>query len=316
MTTDTYANAPDNISAPRYHWTPASQRAFLAHLAVEGSVRLAAAHVSMSPRAAYDLRYRSEGMAFRMGWAAAILIARDRLSDDVMERAMHPVIDTYSRSAPDGDGAVHITRERHDNRLAMACLARLDRMHEQASLDTDDRFFAKAISHSWGAYLDLIGTDEAQAGANNVIIARYLVAAMERCNPFAAVWSDGDFEREVAQISDGLEDQDRAQVAAEEAARKSAPSAPLTAQEQATEMAAEMEVWYCSAQNAWRTNFPPTDDFDGEEECPFGEDGYERALSDAELAIKQAALDTMTAPLRAAGETARQAWFGQVAQLA
>jgi hypothetical protein len=93
-----------DTSTPTYHWTPASQRAFLAHLAVEGSVRRAAAHVSMSPRAAYDLRYRREGMAFRMGWAAAILIARDRLSDDLIDRALHPITECYSRSAPDAEG--------------------------------------------------------------------------------------------------------------------------------------------------------------------------------------------------------------------
>ncbi|HJS13403.1 MAG TPA: hypothetical protein VJ811_19245, partial [Sphingopyxis sp.] len=53
---------PADIPAPAsYHWTPKLQRDFLDHLAVTGSVRIAATRVSMSPSAAYQLRRRPEG---------------------------------------------------------------------------------------------------------------------------------------------------------------------------------------------------------------------------------------------------------------
>jgi hypothetical protein len=313
--TTTATNTTDDTNpTPTYHWTPASQRAFLAHLAVEGSVRLAAAHVAMSPRAAYDLRYRREGMAFRMGWAAAILIARDRLSDDLIDRALHPITECYSRSAPDAEGRVHIKRERHDNRLGMACLARLDRMHEASSTNADERFLAKTVSENWGAVLDLIGADEAEPGANNALFARFMIAAMQRCNAFGSIWSEAQFECEVAQINDALADDAEADAAQREAAEEarwaSKARPPISMEEEAIEAAAEMDVWYCSTTQEWRTDFPPEPDFDGFESVPFGDDNYERELSEAELEIHEATTQAAAAPLRAAGEAARRAWFG------
>lgn len=63
---------PAQLPAPAsYHWTPALQRQFLEHVADTGSVRIAADRVGMSPSAAYQLKQRPEGAAFRLGWAAA-----------------------------------------------------------------------------------------------------------------------------------------------------------------------------------------------------------------------------------------------------
>ena len=84
--TDTETTLPRR---PSYHWTPALQREFLEHLAATGSVQVAAMHVSMSPSAAYQLRHRPDGAAFKLGWAAAVLIASHAaveelgLSDDL-----------------------------------------------------------------------------------------------------------------------------------------------------------------------------------------------------------------------------------------
>src|SRR3546814_2122872 len=66
--------APAPAAPPSYHWTPALQRDFLSHLAVTGSVKIAATRVSMSPSAAYQLRHKPQGAAFRLGWAAAVRI--------------------------------------------------------------------------------------------------------------------------------------------------------------------------------------------------------------------------------------------------
>jgi hypothetical protein len=281
-----------------YHWTPAKQQAFLSHLASNGSVRQAACHVSMSTRAAYDLRYRQEGMAFRMGWAAAILIARDALEDDMMERAMHGSVDEYTRSAPDADGTVHIKRTRFDNRLGSATLARLDRMRTESCENADERMLSQTIANDWGAYLDLVGTSCADGADNNARVSRYILARMHRNNPFAAIWTDAEFECEVTQITEGLEDKKMEEVRIE--------SPPFSVEQEA----ADMHVWYCTNRNEWRTNFPPPTAFDGEEEDAFGESGYERALSVDEAALHQQQNDAVNAPLRSAGEAARRAWFG------
>ena len=54
---------PAHLPAPAsYHWTPSLQAEFLGHLAAMASVRGAALFVQMSPRAAYDLRQRRDGL--------------------------------------------------------------------------------------------------------------------------------------------------------------------------------------------------------------------------------------------------------------
>ncbi|MDT7527557.1 helix-turn-helix domain-containing protein [Sphingopyxis sp. SE2] len=74
---------PAHIPAPgSYHWTPRLQREFLEAFATNGSVKISAAKVGMSPSAVYQLKQRPEGAAFRLGCAAALLIARGRLVDE------------------------------------------------------------------------------------------------------------------------------------------------------------------------------------------------------------------------------------------
>ena len=57
-------------------WSPARQRRFLETLAATGVIRLACEAVRITARSAYNLRIRQDGAAFRLGWDAAILIAR------------------------------------------------------------------------------------------------------------------------------------------------------------------------------------------------------------------------------------------------
>ena len=64
-----------------YHWTPALERSFVEGLAETGSVTEACRGVSMSRRAAYDRRRRGGGLAFRVGWDAAVLLSRDVVAD-------------------------------------------------------------------------------------------------------------------------------------------------------------------------------------------------------------------------------------------
>lgn len=52
-------------------WSPARQRQFLETLAATGIVARACAEAQISTRAAYALRIRGDGAAFRLGWTAS-----------------------------------------------------------------------------------------------------------------------------------------------------------------------------------------------------------------------------------------------------
>lgn len=80
---------PAHIPAPAsYHWTPQLQREFLEAFATNGSVKISAAKVGMSPAAVYQLKQRPAGAAFRLGCGAALRIARGRLVDELLDRAI------------------------------------------------------------------------------------------------------------------------------------------------------------------------------------------------------------------------------------
>lgn len=278
---------------PDYHWSPTNQRAFLEHLAIIGSVTLAAKHVGMSGRAAYDLKHRRDGAAFKLGWAAAVLIARGRLGDDLLERAIHGYDEEYVRTPPDENGEVRIRRRRIDSRLGMEYLKRLDRMADGIAENAGELQLAQIIMGDWEAFLDRLAPADGEGGV--AAVACWLAGRDNRFNPLSALWEKPDEDCEVAQISDGFDEGVDAE-----------PEAEMSPEE----AAAGMSVWYCDHAQGWRTNFPPPPDFYGEEDGEFGEDGYERELSDEEAEVREAHAEAETAPLRDAGEAARRAWFG------
>lgn len=146
---------PAAIPAPAsYHWTPALQAEFLAHLAATGSVTLAAQQVGMSPRAAHDLRHRRDGAALRIGWAAAVLIARARLEDALLDRALFGTEESWERTATGDDGSQLVTRRRHHVQTGLAMLARLDRMAETRAVTLDTRL-AQLAAGDWAGFLGL-----------------------------------------------------------------------------------------------------------------------------------------------------------------
>jgi hypothetical protein len=108
-------------------WLPIRKRVFLESLAETGIIVQASDDCQISPRAAYTLRLRDEGIGFRLGWEAAMLIARGRLVDTLMERAIKGWDEVITRFADDSDERI---RHRIDNRLAMSLLGRLDRRAE------------------------------------------------------------------------------------------------------------------------------------------------------------------------------------------
>ncbi len=272
---------PSPTHSTHYHWSFESQRAFLEELSICGNVEKAAKSVSMNKHSAYRLRHRRAGITFKIGWEAAILIARGRLEDTLMERALDGVEEVMTRSS-DGDT---VSRVKQDNRLGMSMLIRLDNRCEPKDddqLSGHDAAMARIVSQDFEAFLDLI-----EGGGTGAAAAMFVAA---HCNV-----EDVFGHRHLSQNSD---DSDHETVA---------DAKPVP---QAEEQAAEMSIWYCQYDDALRTDFPPPKDFDGYEDGTFGEDGYERGLSEAEEEAQQAMNARDVAPLRAAGERARLAYFG------
>lgn len=310
---------PAYFPAPSsYHWTPRLQRDFLEAFATNGSVKISAAKVGMSPSAVYLLKQRPEGAAFRIGCAAAVLIARTRLADELLDRAIWGHDETVEMLREDGRSFAK--RRRTDARLGLAMLARLDRMVETRARAGDERL-AQIVAGDWPGFLTLFDAAEAvraaeaapesetlsgeapAADATNApaglaaALALWLAGRDNNANPLAALWRDSEIANEVARIS-----------AETEAApdREDAPDrAPPTAQEEA----AAMDVWYDEDTAEWQTNFPPPAGFDGMEEGLFGDPDYWRTLDSAEADAFAAQRAAEAEPLRIAGEAARRAFF-------
>ncbi|WP_374526325.1 hypothetical protein [Sphingopyxis sp.] len=303
-----YSSAPGS-----YHWTPRLQRDFLESFATTGSVKISAARVSMSPAAVYQLKQRAEGAAFRLGCAAALLIARGRLVDELLDRAIwgHDETTTVMREE---DRSLY-KRRRIDSRLGLAMLARLDRMVETRAR-AGEEMFAQVIAGDWPGFLSLFDVADAASGraeaarssaeaegtseaapqgtpANGMAaaLALWLAGRDNRTNPLATLWRDTRIANEVAQFSDDSGE---------------APEAEPTPEEEAE----AMTVWHDDETGELRTNFPPPEGFLGLEEGRFGDADYERTLDAEEEIAWEAALAEAHAPLRRAGEAARRAFFG------
>jgi hypothetical protein len=103
-------------------WTPENQRLFCETLADCGLVREAAAAVGMTPQTAYRLRRRAEGKGFAMAWDAALYLARQRLMDMALERAVDGCVETII----DGEGKIVQQRRKQDSRQLLAIIGKLD----------------------------------------------------------------------------------------------------------------------------------------------------------------------------------------------
>ncbi len=115
----------------------------------------------MSATSAYAFRKRAAGAAFAVGWHAAQLLQRNRLADDLMDRAFRGITDSVTNHRGET-----IERHRHDNRLALALLTRLDRIAAADLPDrTGDARAARLAAQDWDRYLDLIGADASPAQA-------------------------------------------------------------------------------------------------------------------------------------------------------
>jgi hypothetical protein len=134
-------------------WTPFARRLFLEVLSETGRVTTACDYARLTKQSAYALRARDP--LFAASWDAACEIARAPLADALYERAIEGVTETVTR-----DGKVVATRHRHDNRLSIAVLHRLDKRCDRAA-EAGARHLA--LVHHWDEWLSLVGKGEEQA---------------------------------------------------------------------------------------------------------------------------------------------------------
>jgi hypothetical protein len=273
------------IEPTDYRWTPVVQRRYIEALAETGSITRACAAVGKSRVAAYGLRHRNDGLAFRLGWDAAILIARTQLSDSLIERAIWGQEDVVTKST---EGTViSISRQRHDNRLGAAQLSRLDRMVKRDNFEDIEAVMARVISSDFELFLDMI-----EAGGGVVQTAQFIDDHRDMLGLFAP-----------PEIPAAAEPNEHCKLAEENDMQHPPEIAYLDRDPE--ENVAKMDVWYNEDEGCWYTSFPPPNDLIGEEHGEFGEEGYQRHLSEAEERIQHAFQFEGVEPLR---EAAVKAW--------
>ncbi|MFB0873325.1 MULTISPECIES: hypothetical protein [unclassified Sphingobium] len=309
-------------------WSPARQRRFLETLAATGVVRLACESVRITARSAYALRIRRDGAAFRLGWDAAILIARARLADDLLARAITGCTDTIQRDEEN----FLVTRHRHDNRLAMSMLSRLDRMADNPP-EGSDAALARVVAQDFVAFLDLICDEDA------------VKAEVDRDHLPATGAEPSAREMEDARLLDGSQpatpdpvEEDAAQalapaasvamfIAARLAVHKAQPPAFSDSQQRCElrpappvrldtlppeEAAKRLRgVWWDDRKDCWRTDYPAPPDFTGDQTDELYEiDYYSRDLSPDEHQILAYRDEEKRRPYELAAMDARDEFFG------
>jgi hypothetical protein len=279
--TEAFPLTTTTIDPDAHHWTPQVQRAFLEALAVEGSIRGACRIAGKSWRTAYALRMQRRGEAFALGWDGAVLIARARLSDELMERALEGQEESVMR---DGDT---IVRRRIDNRLAMSLLSRLDRMAEADPASRSSAGLARIVAQDFEAFLDLIesgGTGEDSAAF--IAVRQALLPAPPAAEKGAETEEKAPPEQCDLLTQTLLKQLDCATV---------------------TERAQKMHYWFDERNREWRTDFPFPEGFDGEEDGEFGEEEYSRTLDEEEAEVFERASQRINAEIADAGYALRAA---------
>lgn len=317
----------DQPAPARYDgFTPEKQCIFLQALSEGHSVTQACRIVGISKQAAYALRRSARGAQFALGWQAAVLLTRDTLADELLDRAINGTIETIALA----DGGT-VDRRRVDNRLAMAMLNRLDRMADSATREAGHAA-ARLVAADFEQYLALIGRDAGAARAGLFVAARVEAASADDLEPIRALVRADRWLRAHAGLADevAVDDLDparRTEWTAEQWARAEAAGlvrlAPPPEPEPAADMAVskvgqpdvdpdnpdDEPVWWDSFAMQWRTRFPPPADFIGEEDGEYGEDLYSRELSSDEEGALEAPWLAEVAARAAVERVERDAWF-------
>ncbi|GFZ82242.1 MULTISPECIES: hypothetical protein [Sphingobium] len=306
-------------------WSPARQRAFLETLAATGIILSACEAARISPRSAYALRIRRDGAAFRLGWDAAILIARARLADDLLARALTGHEEVIRKDMDAGE----ITRHRHDNRLAMSMLSCLDRMADSPPQGSDAAL-ARVVAQDFAAYLDMLcPEDQAQPDRPDAAPPPMAADADHAALPDHAAPEDAPaIEQAAAALSPGAS---AALFVAARLALGEGGKAPLFALDGRCELrpipaappvdrasfppeeaAARLRgIWWDEERDGWRTDYPAPPGFDGEEsDALYDIDAYERDLTMAEEQALALRAEAERRPYEHAAARARDAFFG------
>ncbi|HVI99422.1 MAG TPA: hypothetical protein VM657_10185 [Sphingomonas sp.] len=315
--------------AQRYDgWTPDRQRAFLEAIAEGHTVGSACAQVGMAPSSAYALRRRAAGAGFALGWRAANLLAREKVADTLLARAIDGQVETVTR--PDGST---YSRHRYDNRLASTMLARLDRFADKEAGEATHHA-ARLVAAEFDGFLDLIEKDQGPARTGLFLAARIgdadpdlgAVQALARADRWLRTGNGVATEVDTHDLDPGA----RATWTAEQWVRAEAaglvaftapsdparhsPLSPLHPDPDGEEEDETLPVWWCDYADEWRTHFPPPVDFCGMEVGTFGDSDYERTLSNEERALVEAPHEAETAARRITEGRARDAWFAALAE--
>lgn len=265
-----------------YGWNPRRQRVFLEALADSGIVTQACRAAAISPRAAYNLRNRDA--IFAEAWVAAQALARQRLADDLLERALRGQADRIVRN-----GEVIAERHRTDNRLALGLLTRLDRQAEP-----DARWMQHAPDHSptphkvlmahWDQYLDKLSPPPL-GGAEGV-------AQQQRDHPQdgrGVCATSGQLPSDNPEGHTQLHTREPAagrcelhELVRTLAASDSSPSPDAESEDEAE--TDRHDIWQ-DGNDEWRTDYPPPPGFTGWQSGDYGDYRYARALDPQESAI-------------------------------
>lgn len=313
-------------------WSAEKQVTFLQGIAEGLTVAQACRLVGLSQQSAYAFRTSAKGAQFALGWQAAALRARDVLADTLMERAFHGTVETITR--PDGS---EVERHRHDNRLGMAMLARLDRLADKAAKEASHAA-ARLVAEEFEQYLDLIAHSAGPARAGLFLASRiaptgadgFAPAGEDDLAPVRTLARADAWLRTHSDLAEPIADLDPAAradwsaadwIRAEAAGLVGLVPAPARDTQENQHFcdgpdAADEEdapVWWDHQAEGWRTSFPPPEDFLGEEEGAYGEDGYERTLTLDEEEAVEAPYQAELAARRVTEGEARDRWFGTLA---
>ena len=125
----------------------------------------------MTVSSAYRFRRSPAGKAFRAGCDAAMEVGGQRLGDYALDKA----IKGFARPVYDRDGKLHHVDTRHDGRLLMFMLERLDRVrfgcawyeHRHAASTAGDRFADALDTLAAAEAAEAAALDAAAAGAGS-----------------------------------------------------------------------------------------------------------------------------------------------------
>jgi hypothetical protein len=255
-------------------WTGEKMATFCEALAETAIVADACEIAHMGMSGAYAARRRIP--VFAAAWEAALSIARERLADTLLERAMTGTRELYFK-----DGEVVGERHSIDNRLGLQILRRLDRLSENSMRSCEGR--SPVPTKTLGPCVRR-GTDT---------IDWHL--AME-----ALRTGDDEGVAKALALVDGRE--------VEEV--EGDPNLPLRAEE---DQFLDLSERCWRDDDLWLTDFPPPAGFTGYECRPYDEvdedEPYERACTPDEVSAIEASEAADRAAERAEDEMLRDEWF-------